>query len=257
MISAVIAVLTVFSLSVRFSHSGIDVFQGKRTISVRFHGEDVPEPVLLESGGLALFYPVTYRIEVFSPDGTLLVGKKLVKGYYELESYSAFDADEEKVAVAYRYGGKTHLKIVYFNGRTEERTFDDFFPAGLWIRKGKTILRLYGVKNNHVTDDFIVIGKREIKIPGVIAVDLLKGNFIYATKYEVLYEGRRIPLKEPILDMRVNKGRVYLLLGDGTVGILENGKVYGIGKVEHPFPRLFVIRDRLLVLTEEGESHEF
>ncbi len=257
MISQILVVLTIFSISVRYTPAGIEVFDEKEIISVRFHGEDVPEPVFTENGRLVLFYPATYRVEVYEPGNKPVLRKDLLKGHFELESYSAFDADEEKVAVAYWKSGKTYLEIIYFDGRSEKKTFKNLYPADLWIRGGKVILRLYEVKDGHVTRDFLMVDERKVERSGIVAVDFLNGKMIFATKSEILAGHERIPAPSPILDMRVKDGMIFLLLGDGTVGFLKGKKLEKIGKISRPYPRFLRVKGKLLVLTEKGESHEF
>ncbi len=264
MMSGIVVALTIFSLSINFSQSGIKVYDaGRERIAVKFHGEDIPEPLILRDQKLVLFYPATYRVAVYAPGNRKVLDVKLLNGHFELESYSAFDANDSLIAVAYRHGDKTRLKILQFNGKTRERIFKKLYPAGLWIRGGKIILRLYEVKNGHVTRDFVKIldDETDVSIRGIIAVDYVNGKPVFATRKEIIMGSRKIPVSKSILDLRVKNGKIYVLLdcGDGvtSVATLQDKRISEIKKVSGAFRRFFEVKDRLVLFTPKGESYEF
>ncbi len=190
----------------------------RKIVELKYRGENVPEVRLTDKGQLVAFYPATYKLSVVDSGNKWIFNFHPDKNWYEIESYSAFDVQGNLMAVAYFLNGKTYFIAFKNFKRLFKNTYSSLFPAGLWIRNGKIFLRLYRVKNNAITEDFVVspLDNHEWKIPKIIAVDFDGSKLVFATRKKIMVfrdgKVREEIAKGIILDVKLSKGIPIMLV---------------------------------------------
>lgn len=240
-LNTLISILLISSKPIA-SCNGYTVYKNDSTIVVlnpleskiselKIHGEDVPEVRLIGKGRLVAFYPASYRLSVIDSGNNEVFQFYPNKNWFELESYSAFDAQGDLIALAYFMDGETHFIAFKSLKMTIERTYTSLYPAGIWIRDGRIFLRLYRVENNTVTEDFILSldDGQKWNIPKVIAVDFDGKTIVFASREKIIViKDRKIEkenAKGIVLDVKLSGGIPLVLVqiqGDGI--FLQKGK---------------------------------
>ncbi len=193
---------------------------------LKFHDENVPKIRLTGKGRLVAFYPATYELSVIDPGNKKVLEFYPDKNWFELESYSAFDAMGDLIAVAYFMHGKIHFVAFKNLKKSIDKIYPSLYPAGLWIRDGKIFLRLYKVNNNTVSEDFVILPENGKKwnISRVIAMDYDGKTLVFATKRKIfLIKNGKMEVQNArgiILDVKLSKGTPQML-----VDITQHGAI--------------------------------
>ncbi len=202
---------------------------------LKFHGENVPKIRLTGKGRLVVFYPATYELSVIDSGNKKVIDFYPDKNWFELESYSAFDAFGNLTAVAYFMDGKTHFIVFRDLKKSLKKTYPSLYPAGLWIRNGRIFLRLYKVENNAVAEDFVISphNGKKWNIPRVIAMDYDGKTLVFATKRKIFLVNngnmKTHLAKGIILDVKLIDSTPLMLIDNGHGATL-------IQKGENLFP---------------------